>query len=105
MIIYVSSPFSEGNQVHNIYVACKAGDEILKRGHIPFIPHLLYGWHVISPKEWGEWIRIDMAYLSMCDALLRLPGKSKGADIEVAEADNIGIPVFYSIENIPKKNR
>ena len=34
----------------------------------------------------------------MCDAVLRLPGESKGADNEVRVAKANKIPVFYSID-------
>jgi len=35
-----------------------------------------------------------------CNAVLRLPGESKGADAEVALAEENGIDVFYSIEDL-----
>ncbi len=42
-----------------------------------------------------------MAWLECCDALLRLDGLSKGADAEVRYAKHIGIPVYFSLEEIP----
>jgi hypothetical protein len=34
------------------------------------------------------------------DAVLRLPGESTGADVEVAYAEGLNLPVFYSIDEI-----
>ena len=39
--------------------------------------------------------------LSRCDAVLRIPGASRGADMDVAHARELGLPVFTSIEDIP----
>jgi len=99
-VIYVSGPYSKGDVCENIRNACLAGDEILQRGHTPFIPHLTHLWHLISPKPYIEWMRIDVKLLSGCDALLRLPGESNGADLEVDTARALGIKVYSSIEEI-----
>jgi hypothetical protein len=101
VIIYVSAPYSLGNVTDNVRRACNAGDVILAKGHIPFIPHLSHLWHLISPKSYEEWLRIDMALLDMCDALVRLPGESPGADREVKEAEKLCIPVYYGLEEVP----
>ena len=39
--------------------------------------------------------------LSRCDAVLRIPGASRGADLDVARARDLGLTVFTSIEEIP----
>lgn len=83
--------------------ACLVGDELLKKGHIPFVPHLTFSWHLVSPKSWDEWLRIDAAIIPRCDALLRIPGASKGADIEVKLAERLNIPVYYSLDEIRKE--
>jgi hypothetical protein len=41
-----------------------------------------------------------MDFLSTCDALVRLPGVSSGADREVAFAIGGGIPAYYSVEAV-----
>jgi hypothetical protein len=100
MIIYISAPFSLGDQMLNVRKACEAGDKLLEMGHIPVVPHLSALWHCISPKSWDEWLIIDRALIPRMDALLRLPGISKGADKEVELARELDIPVYYSIESI-----
>ena len=39
--------------------------------------------------------------LQHCDAVLRLPGESRGADQDVAIARERGIPVYERIDEIP----
>ena len=39
--------------------------------------------------------------LQHCDAVLRLPGASKGADADVAIAIELGLPVHTRLEDIP----
>lgn len=40
--------------------------------------------------------------LQHCDAVLRLPGRSTGADQDVAIARQRGIPVYTSLDQIPR---
>ena len=39
--------------------------------------------------------------LHHCDAVLRLPGESKGADQDVRIATERGLPVYYRLDEIP----
>jgi hypothetical protein len=39
--------------------------------------------------------------LQHCDAVLRLPGESRGADQDVAIAQRRGIPVYYALSEVP----
>jgi hypothetical protein len=39
--------------------------------------------------------------LAHCDAVLRLPGASTGADQDVAIAHERGLPVWYRVEDVP----
>ena len=39
--------------------------------------------------------------LAHCDAVLRLPGESVGADQDVAIAEQRGLPVYHRIEDVP----
>jgi hypothetical protein len=39
--------------------------------------------------------------LAGCDAVLRIPGESKGADEDVRLAKQRGLPVFYKLEDVP----
>ena len=39
--------------------------------------------------------------LSRCDAVLRIPGASRGADLDVAYAQSLGLQVFTRVEDVP----
>ena len=99
-LIYISGPFSNGDVTENTRRACEVGNELLERGCIPFIPHLSLFWHFAFPKSWGTWMKIDLEILSRCDGILRIRGESIGADKEVRLADKLGIPIYYSLEEI-----
>ena len=45
-------------------------------------------------------MEIELPWVSVADAVLRLPGESLGADLEVARAEEAGIPVFRSIADL-----
>lgn len=100
--IYIASPYTIGDKEENVRISLRAGDEVLKLGNIPVCPLLSHYWDKISPKDYEVWLDIDMAMLRDCDAVLRLPGESSGADKEVAEANKLGIPVYFGIEELKK---
>jgi len=102
VLIYIASAYTLGDTVENIRKACLAGDEILAKGHTPFVPHLSHLYHFISPKPWETWLKLDAEFLARCDALLRLEGISKGADLEVEMAKYLEMPIYYSLDEIPQ---
>lgn len=56
--------------------------------------------HYRDKRHWHPYqyyINEDLRWLRRCDALYRIPGESGGADIEVAEAERLGIPVFRDL--------
>jgi len=54
------------------------------------------------PRPYTDWIKMHLEWVSVCDCVLRLPGKSTGADGEVEHAVKNKIPVFNSIEELEK---
>ncbi|WP_330468967.1 DUF4406 domain-containing protein [Streptomyces longwoodensis] len=41
--------------------------------------------------------------LAHCDAVLRLPGESAGADQDVATARRRGLPVYHRVDELPRR--
>jgi hypothetical protein len=101
MRIYVAGPYTKGDVAVNVRNAILAGEQVAAMGHIPFIPHLTHFWHLVCPHDVKFWYEQDLVWLRQCEALLRLPGESTGADEEVRLAQELGLPVFRSIERIP----
>ncbi len=46
------------------------------------------------------WLRGDMTMLARCDAIVRIPGKSEGADAEMNFAKLRGIQRFWWSDNV-----
>ena len=95
--VYVAGPIRIGNVAHNLARAIDAADELLEAGFTPYVAHANYIWEIAHPKSDATWMRHDLEWLLACDAVLRLPGESVGADEEVAFAAARGIPVFYGL--------
>lgn len=100
MKVYIAGPITKGDVAANVRNAILAADAVRALGHIPFVPHLNHFWHMVAPRSYEDWLKIDMAWLRECDCVLRLPGESNGADLEVAEAVRLSIPVYYSIREL-----
>lgn len=100
--VYVAGPMlGSGNPYVNIHRGLEISMTILDRGMAPYIPHLT----AILEMTQGErsrdtWLELDKAFLLACDAMLRLPGESPGADQEVVWAVAANIPVFMSLDTL-----
>lgn len=101
-LVYVAGPYTQPFPAINALKAIAAADELVDRGFTPFVPHLSLLWDTASPKPYGFWLAYDLAWLAKCDALLRLPGESPGADREVARAHEFDIPVFHTIDDLDR---
>jgi len=99
-MVYIASAYTIGDPVTNVRDSLVVADRLMVAGYIPVTPLLSHFWHFLSPKPYEVWIDYDLHLLARCDILLRLPGKSSGADREVAFANSHGIPVFNSVENL-----
>ena len=99
--MYVAGPLnSSGDRLENVHAAIEVGEQLIELGFIPFIPHLYHYWDLHSEHSSGYWLTLDRAWLETCGALVRIPGISIGADIEVDWARDLGIPVFMGIERV-----
>lgn len=97
-MIYVAGPYSSGDPVINTDYAVRVGTALYKAGFIPVIPHLSMFWHFKTPMQYRCWMDIDFCMLRRCDVLLRLVGKSSGADeeVEVAHCDGVQVIIAES---------
>lgn len=95
--VYVAGPYSTGDVAVNVRKAYDVANELADRGFAPFVPHATHFWHLLHPRPYQFWLELDKEFLLCCDALLRIPGVSNGADREEALAVARGIPVFADI--------
>ena len=95
LYIYIASPYTKGDAAENVRRSLEEAESIVQAGNIPFCPLLYHFWHFYNPHEYEFWIDLSKAWLKRCDALIRLPGESAGADAEVAIALEYGLKVYY----------
>lgn len=109
-MVFVAGPLSgisngkelpQEEQQQHVERACGVGVELLKAGFAPFIPHL--SWYIDPYTKYHEWYAIDLEFVRRSDAVLRISGQSRGADIETELAGTLGVPVFHSVEEIIKE--
>ena len=101
MRIYVAGPYRLGDVAANVRWAMDAGTALLAMGHAPFVPVLNHYWNLHAPHPERTWLDLDLAWLRVSDAVLRLPGHSEGADCECELARALEIPVFGSLSDVP----
>ncbi len=106
--VYVAGAISKGCLKHNLLIAREAGTTLLRAGYAPFVPHLSVYWNSDTPDGTGNgfdhatWLEMDLSWVSTSHALFRLPGESKGADMEVHFAYTNRIPVFFDLDLLMK---
>lgn len=98
--IYIASPYTLGDPAVNVKRQIDTADELITAGFAPFTPLLSHFQHMIHPRPYEDWTKLDFKWVEVCDCLLRLEGESKGADAEVALALELGKPVFYSVREV-----
>lgn len=82
---------------------------LFRAGHIPVIGEwfALPLLRLAGSKSAGDAAYQEISYpiahrlIERCDALLRLPGASKGADEDVRRAQTRGIPVYCALSEVP----
>lgn len=95
-LVYVAAPYTRPDPVENTHLLIAEVNQIAEEGIVtPIAPHLTLLWHLVRPQPLEFWYAYDLAIVARCDAVLRLPGDSTGADEEVRFADERGIPVFF----------
>ena len=114
--VYIAGPLSQGDLAENINLATSVFHAIAANGLAPLCPH----WSAFSGGIAGEigdrpfayaytrprdttheyWMAVDLPWVEASDAVLRLPGASDGADLEVSHARKHGVPVFYSAAEV-----
>jgi hypothetical protein len=115
-LIYIAGPYT-ANPQRGVDNQMEVAAKIMNAGHFPYSPLWLHYAQKQSVKDFDYDMCIDhcLHMLPHCDAVLRLPGYSNGADIEVAEALLEGLDLItidtldeylsrHSVENSAKSD-
>lgn len=112
MWIMVSGPYSTGaesdqEREENLKMMNLAAYEVFRKGHVPIIGVNL-ALPIIRAAAGPDFDQVmkplSLAATERCDAILRLPGASKGADQEVERIREKGGTVYMDITEIPDMN-
>jgi hypothetical protein len=82
---------------------------LFRAGHVPVIGEwaALPIWRAAGGGMVGDSLYEEIFHpvahrlLARCDAVLRLPGASKGADDDVKVARERGMPVYFELRDVP----
>jgi hypothetical protein len=115
LMILIAGPYRSGTgddpalMERNLQALESVALPLYRAGHIPMIGE----WIALpllreaGSKHPGDAIYEEILYpiarrlLSRCDAVLRLPGASKGADDDVRLARELGLRVFQTLADVP----
>ena len=98
-LLYVAGPYTKPDPIINIHGAILVGMDLYERSlFVPHIPHLTMLMHLVTPRPIDYWYDLDAQMLTRCDAFVRLPGESVGADDEEGLARSAGIEMIAFME-------
>jgi hypothetical protein len=115
MMILIAGPYRSGTNddparmAANLRALEAVALPLFRAGHLPMIGEwvALPLLAVAGAQQVGDALWQELLYptahrlLQRCDAVLRLPGASKGADNDVRLARERGLPVFFGVEEVP----
>ena len=115
LLILIAGPYRSGTGDDPAKLAAnltrleQAAWPLFRAGHVPMIGEwvALPVLRSAGASGVGDPLAAQVLYptaqrlLAHCDAVLRLPGGSTGADNDVAIAEERGLPVYYRIEDVP----
>jgi hypothetical protein len=117
MLILIAGPYLSGTDGDPEEIAANRTRleaqalPIYERGHLPMVGEWLALpiIHAAGGRAPGDAVFQAYQYpvahrlIERCDAVLRLPGASRGADMDVARARERGLPVYRAIAEIPER--
>lgn len=110
--VYVAGPYSADNVLDvlgNLQRGIRMSVRVMLAGYAPFCPWLDFLFCLLLRE--GESLSVpqfyaySLAWLEVSDAVLVLPKfeKSKGTLAEIARAEELGIPVYCSLEELQEE--
>jgi hypothetical protein len=115
LLILISGPYLSGTNGDESLIAQNLARmesyalPLFKKGHLGMVGEWA-AWPVIksaggnshSSPEFTEYqYPVAHRLLEKCDAVLRIPGDSKGADLEVEKARQMGKIIFTDLDQVP----
>lgn len=116
LIVLIAGPYLSGTDGDPQKIAANRAHlesfalPVYQRGHIPLVGEWLALpiIHAAGGQSHGDAVFHAYQYpvaarlLERCDAVLRIPGASRGADLDVARAQARGLPVYHTVDALPQ---
>ena len=104
--VYVAGPYSADNVIDvltNMRRGMRLAYLVLQAGFAPFVPWFDHHFAFMGPVSLDRYYRYSMSWLEASDAVIVQTlgaAASKGTRAEIARATELGIPVFYSLDEL-----
>ena len=109
--VYIAGAMSDPDCIEflmNLNRGIRASKDLLLMGYAPYSPFIDFQFFLaLIGDEYitGEMIKnYSLAWLEVSDAILVLPNHhtSKGTQAEITRAKELGIPIYYSLEELKR---
>jgi hypothetical protein len=119
LLVLIAGPYMSGTEGDPARIAVNRARlesqalPIYKRGHVPLVGEwiALPIIHAAGGKVHGDEVFQQYQYpvahrlIERCDAVLRIPGESRGADMDVARARELGLLVCHDVRELPDRSK
>ena len=109
--VYVAGAYTADNPIKlfgNMRRGMKLAMKVFQKGMAPFTPWFDYHFFLLGDEKFPkvhDFYAYSIAWLEASDAVLVVPENvegSKGTKKEIARAEELGIPVFWSMKELLK---
>jgi hypothetical protein len=118
LLVLIAGPYLSGTNGDRVKIARNRQQlesyalPIYERGHLPMVGEWLALPIIHAAGGRSSDDEVFRAYqypvaqrlLERCDAVLRIPGASRGADLDVARAVELGLPVYKAVAELPLRD-
>lgn len=111
MLVYIAGPMAIG-YIDGLIQSVEAIVGLWSKGHIAYSPYSMLPVSLRKApsvpggpgtEEYEKMMEYDLTFIRcFADAVFRLNGESSGADREVALSNELGKPVYYSLDQVPE---
>lgn len=102
-LVFISGPLTgkDSSVDQNVRTAMAVADVLMELGYPVILPHICQFWAMstdtAAARKYEAWMELCLTWVARSDIILRLSGRSEGADMEELFGAKIGIKTIHSI--------
>ena len=105
MKVYIAGKLDDNavNYIKNMHNMIKTADQVRRLGYSVFVPCLDFLSGLVAGNyDYQDYFENNLPWLEASDAIFICPGyeTSNGTQAEIAHAERLGIPVYFSIKEL-----